>query len=63
MASLQATCTVCEKTVTAFTLIGDSELEIVLERGEQIMVQHFLEMDPEGSSITSGVSPAKRKKI
>ena len=41
MASLQAICTICEKTVTAFTLLGDNELELLLERDEKIMVRHF----------------------
>jgi hypothetical protein len=50
MASLQAICSICEKTVTAFTLIGDSELELVLERDEPIMVRHFFG-DGSGKSL------------
>jgi hypothetical protein len=50
MASLQAICTICEKTVTAFTLMGDSELERVLERDEHVMVRHFFG-DGSGKSL------------
>lgn len=50
MASLQAICTICEKTVTAFTLIGDSGLELVLERDELVMVRHFFG-DGSGKSL------------
>ena len=46
MASLQALCTICEKRVTAFTLLGDNDLEPLLERNEKIMVGHVFKESP-----------------
>jgi hypothetical protein len=40
MASLQALCSICEKKVTAFTLLGDNDLEPLLDRNEEIIVRH-----------------------
>jgi hypothetical protein len=40
MASLQALCSICEKTVTAFTLLSDNELKVLLDRNEEIIVLH-----------------------
>jgi hypothetical protein len=40
MASLQALCSICEKNVTAFTLLGDNELKVLLDRNEEIVVLH-----------------------
>jgi hypothetical protein len=42
MASLQALCSICEKRVTAFTLLGDNDLELLLDRNGEIMVRHML---------------------
>ena len=50
MASLQALCTICEKRVTAFTLLGDNDLEPLLERREKIMVGHVFQESP-GKSL------------
>ena len=40
MASLQALCSICEARVTAFTLLGDSDLELLLDRNQEIIVRH-----------------------
>lgn len=40
MASLQALCSICERKVTAFTLLGDNDLELLLDRNEEIIVRH-----------------------
>ena len=40
MASLQALCSICERKVTAFTLLGDNDLEPLLDRNEEIIVRH-----------------------
>jgi hypothetical protein len=40
MASLQALCSICEKKVTAFTLLGDNDLEPLLDRNQEIIVRH-----------------------
>lgn len=40
MASLQALCSICEKKVTAFTLLGDNDLQLLLDRNEEIIVRH-----------------------
>ncbi len=40
MASLQALCSICEERVTAFTLLGDSDLELLLDRNQEIIVRH-----------------------
>jgi hypothetical protein len=41
MASLQAHCRICEKKVTAFTLLGDNDLQLLLDRNEEIIVRHW----------------------
>lgn len=40
MASLQALCTICEKNVTAFTILSDNDLKPLLDRNEEILVRH-----------------------
>ena len=40
MASLQALCGICENKATAFTLLGDGDLQLVLDRNEEIIVRH-----------------------
>jgi hypothetical protein len=40
VASLQALCGICGKTVTAFTVLSDGELKSLLDRNEEIMVLH-----------------------
>ena len=40
MASLHAVCSVCEKTVTAFTLLSDQDLKPLLDRNAEIIVLH-----------------------
>jgi hypothetical protein len=41
MASFQALCSICEKTVTAFTILSDDALKPLLDRNEEIMVLHI----------------------
>ena len=41
MASLQALCSICEKTVTAFTVLSDKDLKPLLDRNEEIFVRHM----------------------
>jgi hypothetical protein len=41
MASLQAFCSICESTVTAFTILSDNNLKPLLDRNEEIMVLHI----------------------
>lgn len=41
MASFQALCSICEKNVTAFTILSDIDLKPLLDRNEEILVQHM----------------------
>ncbi|MFZ0292893.1 MAG: hypothetical protein WAL52_04770 [Candidatus Sulfotelmatobacter sp.] len=50
MASLQALCSICEKKVTAFTLLGDNDLGPLLDRNEEIIVRHVFH-DGDGKSL------------
>ncbi len=45
-----ALCSICEKKVTASTLLGDHDLESVLDRNEEIIVRHVFH-DGDGKSL------------
>ena len=40
MASLQALCSICGKTVTAFTLVSDQEIKRLLDSNQEVVVRH-----------------------
>jgi hypothetical protein len=40
MASLHALCSICEKNVTAYTLLSDDKIKLLLDRNEEIVVLH-----------------------
>ena len=63
MASLQALCSICEKKVTAFTLLGDNDLGPLLDRNEEIIVRHVFHDGTGRVSTIGGASSVKRKRI
>jgi len=40
MASLQALCSICGKTVTAFSLVSDKEIKLLLDSNQEVVVRH-----------------------
>ncbi|HXO36445.1 MAG TPA: hypothetical protein VN901_29225 [Candidatus Acidoferrales bacterium] len=40
MASLQALCSICGKTVTAFTTVSDKEIKLLLDSNQEVVVRH-----------------------
>ncbi|HXP41518.1 MAG TPA: hypothetical protein VN833_14735 [Candidatus Acidoferrales bacterium] len=40
MASLQALCSICGKTVTAFTIVSDKEIKLLLDSNQEVVVRH-----------------------
>jgi hypothetical protein len=40
MASLQALCSICGKTVTAFTIVSDMEIKLLLDSNQEVVVRH-----------------------
>jgi len=40
MASLQALCSICGKTVTAFSLVSDKEIKLLLDSNREVVVRH-----------------------
>jgi len=40
MASLQALCSICGKTVTAFSIVSDKEIKLLLDSNREVVVRH-----------------------
>jgi len=40
MASLQALCSICGKTVTAFSIVSDKEIKLLLDSNQEVVVRH-----------------------
>ena len=59
MASLQALCSSCGKTVTAFTIVSDKEIKLLLDSNQEVVVRQYPQIAPVTIRITGGVS-AKR---
>ena len=49
MATLQAFCNICQKKVSAHTVLGDEETLGALERGEDVRIKHVTTL-PDGTS-------------
>jgi hypothetical protein len=45
MASLQALCSICGKTVTAFTIVSDKEIKLLLDSNHEVVVRHVFADD------------------
>ncbi|MFZ0319364.1 MAG: hypothetical protein WAL56_09570 [Candidatus Sulfotelmatobacter sp.] len=61
MASLEARCSICETNVTAFTLLSDNEIKLLLDRNEEITVIHHFG-DESGNRLNHRWSLAEKEK-
>ena len=61
MASLQALCSICGKTVTAFSIVSDKEIKLLLDSNQEVVVRHVFADGSGNRQNTGGVSARRRR--